>query len=222
MAVITISREVGSVGHDFGGRVAQALGYHFVDKEFIAGLLEQYGMVEFGTEYETRPGFWESITSSRDRRRSEIVGLLNQVVQGVAHHGDVVIQGRSGFAVLQDYANVLHVRLRAPLPVRVERVMAQEQMTAEQAAEAVAERDKVRRAFVEDFYGVAWDAMAAFDLVINTGKLSADSAITWVVEAAKALDLRPATGRLTTRSLHVEDVMAHAVTTALRCEQVHG
>jgi CMP/dCMP kinase len=219
MAVITISREYGSVDQDFGDRVARALGYHFVDKEFIADLLGQYGMVEFGAEYDTLPGFWENLSLSHGKRRGEMVDMLNATVQAVAQHGDVVIQGRSGFAILADYANVLHVRLRALLAVRV---MAQEHLSVEQADEVLTERDKVRRAFVEDFYGVAWDAMDAFDLVINTGKVSADAAIGWIVEAAKALQPGPATGQPGAGSRELDEVLRRAVTAALNCEQIHA
>ena len=140
MSVITISREFGSVGDDFGEGVAKALGYHCVCKDEIVALLSQYGMVEFDREYETQPGFWESFKPLRNQRRHEMVAMLNQVVQAVAQHGNIVIQGRSGFAVLADYADVLHVRLQAPPAVRIERVAAQQQMTAEQAAAVVKER----------------------------------------------------------------------------------
>ncbi len=55
MSVITISREFGCVGDDFGARIAQTLGYHLVDREFITSLLQQYGMVDFAAEYDARP-----------------------------------------------------------------------------------------------------------------------------------------------------------------------
>jgi cytidylate kinase len=78
--------------------------------------------------------------------------------------------------VLGSFADVLHVRLQAPFPARVARVMAQQKMTAEQAEAAVKGRDKVRMAFVEDFYRVSWGTIHAFDLVINTAKISPDLA----------------------------------------------
>jgi len=222
MSVITISREFGSVGDDFGEGIAHALGYHCVCKEEIVALLSQYGMVEFDREYETRPGFWEGFILQRDQRRSELVAMLNQVVQAVAQHGNMVIQGRSGFAILADYADVLHVRVQAPLAVRVERMAAQQEMTAEQAAAVVKEADRVRTAFVENFYGVPWNAIQAFDLVINTGKVSPDLAMPWVVSAVQALALSPATGKPSTRSIEVDSVLARAVSDALHCMATHS
>jgi cytidylate kinase len=115
-----------------------------------------------------------------------MVNMLNQVIQAVAHHGNVVILGRSGFEVLGGFADVLHVRLQAPFPVRVGRIMAQEQIPFEQAEAVVKHNDKVRVAFVEEFYRVPWESIHAFDLVIDTGKIPADMAATWVIDAAKA------------------------------------
>jgi cytidylate kinase len=222
MSVITISREFGSVGDDFGEGIAHALGYHCVCKEEIVALLSQYGMVEFDREYETQPGFWEGFKPLRNQRRSEMVAMLNQVVQAVAQHGNMVIQGRSGFAVLADYADVLHVRLQAPFAVRIKRVAAQQEMTAEQAAEVVKERDRVRTAFVEIFYGVPWDAIHAFDLVVNSDKVSPELAMTWVVNATKALALSPATGRPTTHSIEVDVVLAKVISDMLHCKATHS
>jgi cytidylate kinase len=222
MSVITISREFGSVGDDFGEGIAQALGYHCLCKDEIAALLGQYGMVEFDREYEIQPVFWANFRPHYDQRRREMVAMLNQVVQAVAQHGNVVIQGRSGFAILADYANVLHVRLQAPLSVRIERVEVQQEMTAERAAAVVKEGDRVRTAFVENFYGVPWNAIQAFDLVINTGKISPDLAIAWVVSAVKALAFSPATGKPTTRSIEVDSVLAKAISDMLQCKVTHS
>jgi len=101
-------------------------------------------------------------------------------------------------------------------------VAAQQEMTAEQAAVVVKERDRVRTAFVERFYGVPWGATQAFDLVINTGEISPELAITWVVSAVQALALSPATGRPTTRSIEVNSVLAKAVSETLHCKVAHS
>src|SRR5512136_3007919 len=118
MPVITISREYGSEGESIAERIAQTLGYHLVDKEFIGAVLGQYGLVEFAWEYDTLPGFWDRFDAERGKRRAVMVDMLNQVLRAVAHHGDMVILGRSGFAALSGFADVLHVRLKAPFSIR--------------------------------------------------------------------------------------------------------
>lgn len=221
MAAITISREFGSEGDTVAENTAQALDYHLVDKRWIGRLLAQYGLVEFDKEYNTLPGFWERFNAQREQRRDLMVSMVNRVVLAVAHHGDVVIVGRSGFAILGPFAEVLHVRIQSPLPVRIERVMAQQEITAAEAEAVVKEGDRVRSAFVASFYGVQWDTASAFDLVINTGKVSPDLAVTWLVEATQALKAGPPAGPTVYESIQVDPILAAAVSDQLKCQTVH-
>ena len=114
MSVITISREFGSDGDAIAHKVAQTLNYHFVDQKFIGTILEQYGYVEFDKEYANLPTFWERFDAQREKQRDVMVKMLNQVIQAVAHHGNAVILGRSGFEVLGGFADVLHIRCKPP------------------------------------------------------------------------------------------------------------
>jgi len=221
MSVITISREFGSEGDAIAQQVAQTLSYHFVDQKFIGIILSQYGYVEFDKEYATLPTFWERFDAQREQQRDVMVNMLNRVIQAVAHHGNVVILGRSGFEVLGGFADVLHVRLQAPFSVRVGRVMAQQKISFEQAESVVKNSDKVRMAFVEEFYKVPWGAIHAFDLVINTGKISPDLAISWVTDIAKASMTSLEIDKPTTASIEVDRILADAVSDVLKCNQVH-
>ena len=221
MSVITISREFGSEGDTIAHKVAQILDHHFVDQHFIGAILGQYGYVEFDKEYATLPTFWERFDAQREKQRDVMVGMLNQVIQAVAHHGNVVILGRSGFEVLGGFADVFHVRLQAPFPVRVQRVMAQQNIPFEQAEAVVKSNDKVRVAFVEEFYRVPWNSIHAFDLVINTGKVSPDLAANWVIEAVKAFETSLETDKPTVDSMVVDRILAEAVSDVLQCQKTH-
>jgi len=220
--VITISRELGSEGENIAEKVAETLGYHFVDKKFIGDMLSEFGFVEFDREYETSPGFWESFSAQWEKERKDMVDMLNKVVRALAHHGNIVILGRSGFEVLISFSDVLRVRLQAPFSVRVEQVMAQQKITDEQAKAIVKESDKVRMAFVEEFYRAPWEAIQAFDLVINTSKISPDLAATWVVNAAKAFVIGTETDKSITDSIDVDSVLALAISNRLNCNVAHS
>jgi cytidylate kinase len=221
MLVITISREFGSEGDRIAQKVAQTLDYHFVDQKFIGTILGQYGIVEFDKEYATLPTFWERFDAQREKQRDVMVSMLNRVIQAVAQHGNVVLLGRSGFEVLGGFADVFHVRLQAPFPLRVRRVMAQQNIPFEQAEAIVQENDKVRVAFVEEFYRVPWDSMHAFDLVINTGKVSPDLARDWIIAAAGTLETNLEVEKPTVASIVVDRIMADAVSEVLQCQRAH-
>lgn len=218
MAVITISRELGSGGTYIAEKLAQAMGYHFADKRTMEAILHQYGLVRFDDVYESVPGFWARF----DALRAQTIEMLNRVIRALAQHGDVVIVGRGSYAVLAGYADVLNVRIQAPFPLRVQRVMEQEQFAELEKAEAfVRDSDRVRVSFVEQSYGIRWDVASAFDLMIDTGKIPLDLAVTWLTEAAKKLREREPGDQLTTASIQVDPTLAKAVSQALECPITH-
>lgn len=220
MKVVTISREFGSGGDLLAERVAQSLGYHLVDKEFISKVLCQYGLAEFDLEYEKQPGFWEGFDTEKAERRETMVRTLNQVVRMVARHGNVVILGRSGYAILSGLADVLHVRLQAPLEDRIEMIGAEQGISAEDASVLVKEKDRIRTTFIESFYRVPWNAPHAFDIAINTAMVPIDVATGWVIEAAKLPGRKPA-NQPTTSQIEIEPVMMQTVTERLNCTAEH-
>ncbi len=221
MSVITVSRDYGSDGDIIAKQVAETLGYHFVDLKFIGTILGQYGYVEFDKEYRNLPTFWERFDAERIQHRELMMKMLNQVLQALAKHGNVVILGRSGFEVLRGYTDTFHVRVQAPYPVRVERVMAQQDLTFDEAEQMVKSKDKVRLAFVEEFYNVPWGSIQAFDLIINTGKISSYLATSWIIDGVKALPTSRETDSLNTDSIVVDSVLENSVIEVLQCKKVH-
>lgn len=222
MAVITISREFGSGGADIAHQVAKALGYHHAGQELIGKVLAQYGIVEFDQEYDATLSFWERFDARRAERREVMQDMLHRVVLALAQHGNVVIVGRGSFAALADFADVLNVRIQAPLAQRARRVMAQKGLaTVEEATAAVQEADKVRTAFIESVYSVRWDDARAFDLVIDTSKVAAQLACAWLVEAAQALRQRPQGDQPSAVAIAVDSVLAEVVSTQLKRQGAH-
>ena len=221
MSVITISREFGSEGDTIAHQVAQSLNYHLVDQKFIGDILGQYGYVEFDKEFTTLPTFWERFDAQREKQRDLMAQMLNQVIEAVAHHGNVVLLGRVGFEVLGKYTDVLHVRLQAPFSVRVRRIMTQQGLSLEEAESAVKQSDKVRVAFVEEFYKVPWESLHAFDMVINTGKISPDQAVNWIVAAEQAPVTSLEIEKPTSTAIVVDRILEEAVSEGLNCAHPH-
>ena len=113
---------------------------------------------------------------------------------------------RSGFEVVREFADIVHVRLQAPVSVRVTRVMAELKIPFDQAEKVVEENDKVHMAFVQEYYKLPWDEVHAFDLVINTGKISADLATAWLVDTVKALGVDPKSDKPKVSSIEVDPI----------------
>jgi cytidylate kinase len=98
--------------------------------------------------------------------------------------------------------------------------MAQQTIAATQAEALVKESDRVRATFVEEFCKASWEACSAFDLVINTGKISPDLAVAWIIKAMSDLEKR-ADSEATTATIQVDSILASAVSDELGCQLAH-
>jgi cytidylate kinase len=213
MTVVTILRELGSGGGAIGREAAQALGYDYVDKEVIEGIFRQYGLTKFDQVYNTLPSFLDMINYSN----LLIVSMLNEIIEAVAQRGNAVLLIRGGFAILEGCADVLNVRIHAPISVRAPRLMTREHLSdLWHAEEQIAEDDKLRSKFLQTFYDRRWEDQTQFDLVLDTGALTLEAATAQLVAAAHALAAKPvAADATTTAKFKVDPVLADAVAKVL-------
>lgn len=217
MAIVTISREFGSRGAEIARGVAGALGYHLVERATFEALFQQYGILEFEEVYDAPPGFLGRLVP----RRAEFAQMMTRIVGAVARHGDAVVVGRGGFAVLRGLADVLNVRVQAPRAWRALRVVASRQVPeGADPEEFVREIDERRAAFVQFSYGVRWDATDDFDLAIDVAKLSAELATSFVVQAARSVAAAPGAGQRAA-DLPADPVMEDALADVLGCRTLH-
>jgi len=223
MSVVTISRELGSAGSHIAEIAAKALGYHLVDETTFETILQGYGLVQFDQDYRKIPGFFDRFRADKSVEMGSFIKMLNESLVALANHGDVVILGRGGFAVLEGMKDVLNVRIQAPLQLRIERT--QESPAGANPGEAervVKENDQVQKAFVESVYGMPWNRADSYDLVIDTGKVKPELAASFIVATVKALAPPNPGEDLTAAGIKVDHVLALAVQEALRCQQEHG
>ncbi len=206
MTVITISREYYALQSTTAEKIANHLGYHLVTKDTLENVLRQYGKVHLQELYDA-PNFWTSAAPSN----IELISLLNQTIQAFAKQDNVVILGRGGYLVLQDYANVLNIRIKAPFRVRVQALMAKEDLDKEEAEKAVKHNDEVRANFVKDFYGQDFYNTRSFRLMLDTGVISSDTAADWIVQAARTLDAQSFENSKTTNDIELDLVLERTV-----------
>jgi len=211
MPAITISREIGSQGDTIAEKTARRLGYQLVDKNTLEKVFLQYGIVDFKETYD-ESGFWARF----DPHRTEMINMLNRVIMAVVQHGNVILLGRGGFATLKGYADVLNVRIQAPFALRVKRVMENQVFTSQlKAEEFVSESDRVRKEFVESVYAKQWGSVLAFDLVIDTGKISQEMAVEWLEEAVHRLNHIQPGEAPTIRSKEIDPVLRDSIAQVL-------
>jgi len=219
VAVITVSRQAGSGGRYVAQGLVEALGYHLLDYLSAERILQRYGLAQFKDLYGSLPDFWERFTR-KGAERDELNFILRSVTLAAAHHGNVVMLGRGCFAPLQGMADVLNVRVQAPLPTRIDRIMHRLQMTYDEAASFVREKDVLVADFARTSYGLSTEDATHFDLVIDTSKIDLDVAVRWIVEAVGALKVR-AEDEGTAAATRVDPIVANLISEEFQCDVVH-
>ena len=183
MAVITISRQLGSHGARIARALAKDLGYALVDKGTINRVIRQYGITRLDRIYDHKPKIWELFNEDS----ALTIQMMNETIAAFAAQGDVVILGRGGFRVLRGLSDVLNVFVTAPDAVRAKRIGKRDEIGVGEAAEIIRSDDELRSRFVSLFYGADWADESAFDLVVDTGELSDADAVERIAAEAAAL-----------------------------------
>jgi cytidylate kinase len=192
MTVITISRQMGSLGRQIASLTAQTLGYRLVWRDLWDIAARQIGHPELALAAIDELGLLGICPAPRLCRAYQ--QAIQEVMKEIASQGNVVIVGRAGQSVLRDQPGVIHVRVIAPLPIRVTRVAKNQNISSECAQAQVLDSDRFRRNFLRRHYHVNWDDPALYDLVLNTERLLPSAAAELVCQAARQVGSSIETG----------------------------
>jgi cytidylate kinase len=189
MAIIAISRELGSLGTVIGTAVAKKLGYDYVYQEITSEAARDYEVVEeqLIRVVEKAPRFLERLKG--DYRRYQT--FVQAQVYKAAQRDHVILIGRWSTLLLRDIAHAIRVRVTAPEEVRAQRVMEMMQVGKEKALEMVHENDMERGERMAHLYGVDWKAPHLYDLVLNTEKVSVEAGAELIEMLARRSEYQP-------------------------------
>ena len=184
MNAITISRQMGSWGCEIAGAVAERLGYRVVWREVInqAASRARTPEVALATIDELN---LLGLKPSLDEVRA-YHSAVREIMHELAETGKVVIVGRAGQVILQGVEGVLHVRIYAPLELRVQRIAEQHNVSAEAALARVTTSDQSRLSYLRRYYHARWDDIALYDVCVNTARFSVEAAAEIICGAAQA------------------------------------
>ena len=173
MAILTISREIGSGGREVGLMVAKSLNYKHINKEQLLADIQATGKdwEEYGKNLDDHcPTIWEKY----DWSFRGFNALLQSLILNYALNDKVVIMGRGGNFLLKDIPYALRVRVTAPIEQRVQRIIERESMNKDTAHWLIEKTDKERACLIHLIYGKHWDSPEEYDMVLDTGSKSLD------------------------------------------------
>jgi cytidylate kinase len=185
VTIITISRQIGSLGSQVAFQLAEALGYRLVWRELINAAARRAGFPEMALAEIDELGLLEITPSPKALRAYR--QMVEQIVLELASEGNVVLLGRAGQAILAGRPDALHVRVIAPAEVRARRLAARTDTTLECATAQVEASDRYRAHYLRRFYKVRWDDPALYHLVLNTATIEAGQAVVLIQSAVSCL-----------------------------------
>ncbi len=174
MAIITISRQTGSGGREIAAATAENLNFQLIDHSAMDALIRE----QFPVRLE------QLARIKRDAKIYKEIG--RSAIAEAAALRNVVILGSGAQFLFASVAASLHVRIVAPRPYRIARVMRLANLDRLGAEQLIDDRDHEKETFIRLLYNADWGDPSHYDLVLNIDHFSNDVAVEIIAKAAKA------------------------------------
>ena len=206
MAVITIRGKLGSGAQEIGRLVATRLNTDYLDREIIAEVAARLNLQEQEILAKEMPPvtLQERIAEALARGYSIGDGIQgayllmwqipfddNRYIEALSSFihemgkSNTVIYGRGSQFILKDNPQAIHVSIIAPFKTRLKRVIDERGLTEDRAKQEITRFDNAAREFIRRYFNADMDDPMHYHLVINTDKISYESAAAIVSEAAR-------------------------------------
>jgi cytidylate kinase len=216
MAIITISREMGTGAVQIAREVARRLKHTLVDGTKIAELAPQYGLDrEILKRVDEKPPVY---STAEDRMHAAHLNTIEIILLECVRKGDVILYGRGAQDLLAEVENILRLRFIAPFEDRVESLSEREWIDPDLARELIRKSDHQRGGFIHFYFNRDWNDPLGYDMVFNTARMSQSSIIESIVTAAK--DPRFKEGEERSRTLVDDIILGKRVESELLRSQV--
>lgn len=184
MAIITVSRQLASLGDEISAKIAEKLGYTFIGKKELEKRIVSLGFPESKLSKfdEKKLGFFAGLTRGRD----EYLNYLLTAILEAASQNNCVIVGRGSFIILNDLENHVSCRFIADEKVRAERLQKIQNCSRKSALKKIAESESQQKGFHKEFFNFDANNPAMFDVIVNTATIDVDSIAESVAVLAKS------------------------------------
>lgn len=185
MTVITMTREMGTLGKDVAAGLAERLGLKVVHHELVEhGIAGRTGLQE-----STVHRFLEGEASLLERWRigqKTLSRYTAQEILEIAAKGNVLIRGWGATYLLRLVPHIVSVRICAPMPFR-ERVLMQRMNIADPTAarREIERNDATHNGAMHRSFGVDWRDASLYAITLNTNCVSVPDCVDQIARLAE-------------------------------------
>ena len=180
MAVITMTREMGTLGKDVALGLAETLDLRIVHHELVEhDLAQRLGVQESAVHHYLEGG--ASLLERWKIDKQKLSRYTAQEILEFAKEGNIIIRGWGATALLQDVPNVIRIRVCAPMPFR-ERVMMERLGLKEVGVvrREIERSDAAHSRLMQGSFGLNWENPLHYHAVLNTEIVPVDACVNTV------------------------------------------
>jgi len=186
MALIAITREMGSLGKDVARNLGEALGLPVIYHEVIDQLADRMRVRKSHVIrlLDGSAGLLERLTADKT---SLSIFTADEIFRIAAQGRGAVIRGWGATHLLREVPHAVCVRVCAPFEVRKQRMM--ERMGSddgELVAEEIRNNDEAHAAIMRRHFDLRWTDSEHYDLVLNTKRVRVDECVEEVMSLVRS------------------------------------
>ena len=202
---ITIARQYGSGGREIGEKVAELLGYKYVDRELITLAAQKSGfhadVINSIDEKATNSLLYTLAMGSNTFGvphvnynvdipiNDKLFIIQSDIIKELADEGSCVFVGRCADYVLSERKNRISIFLYGDMECRIKRVMERhEGVDEEEAKKLITKIDKRRMNYYNFYTGKKWGWFDNYHLSLDTSVLGIEGTAKIIAEFVKSLE----------------------------------
>ncbi len=187
MALVTITREMGSLGRDVASGLSDALGVPLIYHEVADHLADRMRVRKSHVIrlLDGKANLFERLTADKT---SLSIFTADEIVN-LALGSGAVIRGWGATHLLRGVPHAVCVRVCAPFELRKRRMMERTGSNdADQVAEEIQQNDEAHTAIMKRNFSVQWTDAEHYDLVLNTERVSVKECVERVLGLVKSAE----------------------------------
>jgi cytidylate kinase len=156
-------------------------------------IVDSLGKSTSGTETTNRPpqhpigGVFAPLLGPEQVSLEDAARTVGAAIRDLAGSKDVLVLGQGSQVLLRDAPGACHVQVVAPLDWRARRIVTLDGVTLATARRRARASDQARSDYLARYHGVNWLDPLLYHLIINTGQMPVEVAVSLVVHAARTL-----------------------------------
>lgn len=174
MAIITISRQSGSLGDELSLYLSTKLGCEVITRQYVLENVFSGISEEEAERLSESSKHYLSLMPGKDITYKEY--LSAQIKKLSDESSNLIVVGLGGFEMLRGREDTINIRVVASKETRVGRIARQFNVSKEEAEASITNGDRKHKRFVSILWDTDLSETEAYDLTINTDSLSVEEA----------------------------------------------